>query len=270
MSKIDKIVDHKLATKKKLNTLRRKYLYHIYKGFLDKDEWYKIHDKLLKETVNYRKIVDVNKMYAVSEYIFRESQKYRNDSNMPLVLFLFLDTAYHLFAKPINSIVNTEENILKSEYLTNMINDARDNKQIFYLCSKHNDCAKDHLDYQGKIYVDEKWDWYDNEKKVLDFVNENRIPTIQWVIDRPVWLISRPNCRHFFVPLTTEEVLNNSVDKLIEKHDLSFETGYQARETKEQAVIEKLEFYKKLYSVSKGKYILEKINFYEKYLRNIK
>ena len=28
---------------------------------------------------------------------------------------------------------------------------------IFFLVSKHDDCAKDHEDYQGKIYVNENW-----------------------------------------------------------------------------------------------------------------
>lgn len=271
MSVVDKIVDHKALTKKRLNALRRAYLYAIYFGILNKQEWFKIHDKLLKETIKFKKYknIDVSKMYLISEYVFRESQKYRDDSNAGLALFLFLDAAYHLFAKPLNKIVNAEENVLKSEYLTNMINDARESGQIFYLCSKHGDSAKDHVNWQGKIYVDEKWDWYNKDRGVLEFLNDHRIPTIQWVIGEPVYMVTRPNCRHFFKPIPVSDVLKNDAKELLNKYKMRFASGYKAIESKAQAIKEKLEFYKQLYSVSKGQYIAQKIKYYENYLQNM-
>ena len=86
---------------------------------------------------------------------------------------------------------------------------------IFWACSKHENCANDHEAYQGKIYIDEKWKSVTNPKdkrlisRIEDYIKQNNIQTIQSVIDDPVWLTTRPNCRHRFKSLTAEEVLSN-------------------------------------------------------------
>lgn len=266
INKVSRIVDHKARTKALLNKLRRDYLYAIYFGILNKKQWYEIHDKLIKETVKFRKYknLDVSKMYMIATTILSETRGVPKDSpNTGLLLFLLLNGAYHWFKKPLNEIVNSEENILKSEYLTNMINDARESGQIFYLCSKHGDSAKDHVDWQGRIYVDEKWDRYDMDKGVLDFINGNQIHTIQWVISNPPYLVTRRNCRHFFRAIDSKDVLTKSVSKLIKENKTSFKSGnYAQMSSKKIAAIEKLKFYEELYKVSKESVVMKKIKRY--------
>lgn len=98
-------------------------------------------------------------------------------------------------------------------------NRVQTNARIFYLASSHGDCAVDHKDYQGKLYIDQAWDKYikDEElvKQIKEFINTNDIKTIQWVINKPVWFVTRPNCRHYFKVLTLEEVLSNNIAYLI-------------------------------------------------------
>lgn len=84
---------------------------------------------------------------------------------------------------------------------------------IFFLASEHATCAIDHADYQGKLYVNENWEEYieDEEvrKQIESFIKRNNIKTIQWVKGAPVYFTTRPNCRHFFMPLTIEQAMGN-------------------------------------------------------------
>ena len=95
---------------------------------------------------------------------------------------------------------------------------------IFFMCSKHNNPADDHKDYQGKIYIDRFWRtkvsgiYY---SAVLDYVSKNEPMTIQEVMEGPVWLCTRPYCRHYFIPVATEDVLGATVlSDLIEEYNL--------------------------------------------------
>lgn len=147
------------------------------------------------------------------------------------------------------------------------------NPRVFYLASSHNDCAKDHIDYQGKIYIDEKWKDLVKSKEIRDeiqkYVNIHNIKTFQWVIGKPVWFITRPNCRHYMKALTTEDVLGHSVDALTRKHKLHTKIGKEITKTikhptnkewyKEENVIdiikkykERLEYHESLWEVKKS------------------
>lgn len=99
------------------------------------------------------------------------------------------------------------------------------NGRIFYLASAHEDCAEDHKDWQGKIYVDEGWRTLLQKYKVLypmvrDYVQENNTRTMQWVIGKPVWFITRPNCRHYFKAVRIQDVLDKTVKELIKNHKM--------------------------------------------------
>lgn len=92
---------------------------------------------------------------------------------------------------------------------------------IFYVCSYHSNCAKDHSDYQGKIYIDRFWrakvgssDYY----KVLAYIKNRNILTIQQVVKSPIWLTTRPYCKHYFVPVATADVLSSSPKKILHQY----------------------------------------------------
>lgn len=88
---------------------------------------------------------------------------------------------------------------------------------IFFIASAHADCADDHIDYQGKIYVKEDWQRYIKPERIDEiqsFINKNNIATMEWVISKPVYFTTRPNCRHYFRPITIEQALNKSLNEL--------------------------------------------------------
>ena len=72
----------------------------------------------------------------------------------------------------------------------------------FALCSRHDDCAKDHESYQGKVYVHE---WALSDPDIRKWCEENDIKTVEWVTGKPVWMVTRPNCRHFFKDISFEQ-----------------------------------------------------------------
>ena len=84
---------------------------------------------------------------------------------------------------------------------------------IFYACSSHSTPAKDHKDYQGKIYVDRYWrkyctgmaDWL--IAAVEDFIEIHNIVSVQKIMGPPVWLCTRPYCKHKLYPVNTLTVL---------------------------------------------------------------
>lgn len=61
--------------------------------------------------------------------------------------------------------------------------------KLFY-CNALPDCAGDHLEYQDKVYVLDK---YKSEYPQLK--------TVEWVTNKPVYLVTRPNCRHILTPV---------------------------------------------------------------------
>lgn len=94
----------------------------------------------------------------------------------------------------------------------------KDKDTIFFLCSKHSNPALDHKDYQGKIYVDRYWrqkvsgkDYY----AVLSYIKNHKVETVQKIMGPPVYLITRPYCKHYFIPQDTSTVLHSSLKKLL-------------------------------------------------------
>lgn len=103
------------------------------------------------------------------------------------------------------------------------IDNARQNGLIFYLCSSLSDSAPDHALYQGKIYVDKYWENFVTEElaeKVQQYIDAHNILTMQEIEEDHPFLNSRPNCRHHFEVMDTEEVLGTSVSKMLKDHNM--------------------------------------------------
>lgn len=96
---------------------------------------------------------------------------------------------------------------------------------IFYLCSHHAHPAEDHAFWEAKLYVDRFWRrtvqgiYDENQIKVIEkFIKEQDIHTVQWVTGFPVYMVSRPYCRHFFIPVQTSEALGSSLKDIRKNH----------------------------------------------------
>lgn len=101
--------------------------------------------------------------------------------------------------------------------------------EIFFLCSSHKDVAEDHKDYQGKLYYDRFWRRYvkdaQTRKMVEAFISEKNLKSMQWVINKPVWLITRPNCRHYFSKVSIKEALSKPIEEILDERGMIREVG---------------------------------------------
>lgn len=104
---------------------------------------------------------------------------------------------------------------------------------IFFLCSKHNKPAEDHKDWQGLMYVDRYWRTKvsgSNYYKVASYIKNHDIATVQEIMGPPVYLTTRPYCKHFFIPMDTDEVLHSSIKKLVDEYGVVREKEYTTDE----------------------------------------
>lgn len=108
---------------------------------------------------------------------------------------------------------------MSNEITDLQVKSGTNNKVVFWLCSQHSDCADDHIDYQGKLYYDVNYRSFNmpNEllQKISAFISANKLLSIQAVKDNKPFLTTRPNCRHYFQPLSTTQALGTSTTKLL-------------------------------------------------------
>lgn len=126
-----------------------------------------------------------------------------------------------------NLILRNEDARARMSGLKEQVKENREKPEpvIFYLCSHHANPAEDHEFWEAKIYVDRFWritvqGIYSDEqiKKIETYIKDNGIYTVQWVTGFPVYLLSRPYCRHYMIPVQTSEVLGNSLKDIRKNH----------------------------------------------------
>lgn len=137
------------------------------------------------------------------------------------VVYSVVRKEFPLLEKEKNEAADEYEYRAKRENLQSLFGSG-----VFYLCSSHQKPAKDHAEWEGKIYVHEDWAMRIDEEmhgKVEAYIRNHHIRTVQWVTGSPVWLVYRPNCKHYFIEVSIEEVLGSSVRKLLKAHNMYME-----------------------------------------------
>lgn len=105
--------------------------------------------------------------------------------------------------------------------VTGQINQNR--ASPFWICSSHANPAKDHAAHEGKLYYNQ--DWIDDpnqdpaaKARALRIIRSRKMISIQEVTGAPVYLVVRPNCKHFFIPVEINEVVGRSNKQLLKEH----------------------------------------------------
>lgn len=120
---------------------------------------------------------------------------------------------------------------------------------VFYLCNWFDDCAKDHVPYQGKVYVADDWENLvpDSEADAIRaYIKNHKVMTVYEVTQNAPWLTTRRNCRHRLYPIPVEEVMRSSVRSMLKKHGLKhkYENEYNCVLT--QKKITYIKYYERL------------------------
>ena len=95
---------------------------------------------------------------------------------------------------------------------------ARSEGIFCWICDEYSDSADDHADFQGRKYIDEDWASMCNPDEVdaiQNYIDSNGILTKQYVTGAPIYLTTRPNCRHVMMPITLEQFLESSIEDAI-------------------------------------------------------
>lgn len=123
---------------------------------------------------------------------------------------------------------------IQNEITGNMIDAGNESGVVFYICSFYGDCAKDHVDYQGKIYHADNWESFapkDRIDEIQAYISAHNIMSVREVSEGDPYLTTRPNCRHYFQYISIDEVLgiknNKDLSKKRDDLNLNFNGKYQ-------------------------------------------
>lgn len=301
---LERIQKQKTLTKSQLNKQNLEYLKVIYKGFLKGKSARELAKELYDMTIdkNYKGLDEsielvsqIKRKLPRKEYLVQvvvnkcpryiDSVKTENDA-LAIMLFGLLDTikAYPKLRKVANERANEVESESKTKEMAKALEDNRKQEKVFYIASSHKDCAQDHLDFQGRIYYDEKWESVIKDdklkEKVRHFIEVNKLKSFQWVVDKPVFLITRPNCRHYFKELPVKEVLGKTNAYLLKKYNMYRVIGdrqyvqtmvsvdgetrkligeYRNAELMYERYKERMEYHKALYKINGNPFIRDAI-----------
>jgi len=307
-NQINKIMEIKSNYLNKLKEIQVEYLSTIYSGFIEKKSVRDIHKDIRKVSIYYSNLgIDVN--MNTERYAMALTKKLNKKIDVigltPVAISTLVfrsfskEEAYQQMSSLNYEKVSKLEEKMKNKMLKEELkkNRSLEKAKVFYLASSHDDCAIDHQDFQGLIYVDEEWRKYvKNEQAIVEirkYINENNVRTFQWVTGSPVWFITRPNCRHYFKALSTIDVLNKSLDVLKEENGTHTSVGSRETQTIRHPINkgwytkknikdiirkykERLKYHQALYKKFKNDEILNAINKdklmiekWEKYLQTI-
>ncbi|MCM1556761.1 MAG: phage minor capsid protein [Anaeroplasma bactoclasticum] len=123
---------------------------------------------------------------------------------------------------------------IQNDITKNMIKAGAEAGNVFFIAAYFGDCAKDHVEAQGKIYVDENWETNAPKarlEEIANYISAKNIKTVQEISEGEPYLTTRPNCRHFFQMISIDEVLGIKNEKDLnskrEEFDLNFNGKYK-------------------------------------------
>ena len=163
---------------------------------------------------------------------------------------------YQRFIHLVNQEVRNKEANVKEKIIRQLTSYGIENREHFALVSKHLDSAIDHLDFQGKIYLLTN-DLQESELLLANKLGINR--TLSSVLHDKPYLITRPNCRHYFITLSESDIGSKSVDTLLKENKMITKVGSRVIKNLRNNTSIKLNYYKELYKVRKIPFLAKRI-----------
>lgn len=163
---------------------------------------------------------------------------------------------YQRFISLVNQEVRNKEASVKERVIRQLTSYGIENREHFALVSKHLDSAIDHTDYQGKIYLLTN-DLQESELLLASKLGINK--TLSSVMHDKPYLITRPNCRHYFITLSESDIGSKSVDTLLKENNMITKVGSRVIKNLRNNTSIKLNYYKELYKVRRVPYLASRI-----------
>ena len=163
---------------------------------------------------------------------------------------------YQRFISLVNQEVRNKEASVKERVIRQLTSYGIENREHFALVSKHLDSAIDHRDFQGKLYLLTN-DLQESELLLASKLGITR--TLASVMHDKPYLITRPNCRHYFITLSESDIGSKSVDTLLKENKMITKVGSRVIKNLRNNTSIKLNYYKELYKVRKIPYLAKRI-----------
>lgn len=163
---------------------------------------------------------------------------------------------YQRFISLVNQEVRNKEASVKEKIIRQLTSYGIENREHFALVSKHLDSAIDHIDFQGKIYL------LTNDLQESELLLANKLGitrTLASVMHDKPYLITRPNCRHYFITLSESDIGSKSVDTLLKENKMITKVGSRVIKNLRNNTSIKLNYYKELYKVRRIPYLASRI-----------
>lgn len=156
----------------------------------------------------------------------------------------------------VNQEVRNKEASVKEKVIRQLTSYGIENREHFALVSKHLDSAIDHIDFQGKLYLLTN-DLQESELLLANKLGINK--TLSSVMHDKPYLITRPNCRHYFITLSESDIEDKSVDTLLKENKMITKVGSRVIKNLRNNTSIKLNYYKELYKVRRVPYLSSRI-----------
>ena len=163
---------------------------------------------------------------------------------------------YQRFISLVNQEVRNKEANVKEKIIRQLTSYGIENREHFALVSKHLDSAIDHIDFQGKLYLLTN-DLQESELLLASKLGINK--TLASVMHDKPYLITRPNCRHYFITLSESDIGSKSVDTLLKENKMITKVGSRVIKNLRNNTSIKLNYYKELYKVRRIPYLAKRI-----------
>lgn len=163
---------------------------------------------------------------------------------------------YQRFISLVNQEVRNKEASVKERVIRQLTSYGIENREHFALVSKHLDSAIDHIDFQGKLYLLTN-DLQESELLLASKLGITR--TLASVMHDKPYLITRPNCRHYFITLSESDIGSKSVDTLLKENKMITKVGSRVIKNLRNNTSIKLNYYKELYKVRRIPYLAKRI-----------
>ena len=163
---------------------------------------------------------------------------------------------YQRFISLVNQEVRNKEASVKERVIRQLTSYGIENREHFALVSKHLDSAIDHIDFQGKFYLLTN-DLQESELLLARKIGITR--TLASVMHDKPYLITRPNCRHYFITLSESDIGSKSVDTLLKENKMITKVGSRVIKNLRNNTSIKLNYYKELYKVRRIPYLAKRI-----------
>lgn len=180
-----------------------------------------------------------------------------------------------MLTKAMNEAIRMHEFSIKEKKLAKLMGPS-ENYTPFVVCDVHDDCAKDHEAYQGKVYYKDGWDKYVEDPEVRArikaYIRNHRCMSVNEVTRSKPYLIRRPYCRHELHEVSIDEVLSSSIKKILVSHNW-IKSNFKNKSSVDRAwrsYLDQLEIYRDLWKVAPNPNLGKEMNrvrkLYKKWL----